>query len=412
MAIANASENDHYPHILPSLLPLLQRGGLKPLHIGQKKLLPIVQGGMGVGVSAHSLAGTVAACGGIGTIASVDLRHLHPDLAAQTRRARGETGKAQIEAANQEALRREIRVARTLSQGRGIIAVNVMKALSAYQDYVATALQEGADALVVGAGLPLDLPDLAADYPNVALIPILSDARGVKIILKKWARANRLPAAIVIEHPGYAGGHLGAASVGDLHDARFDFEIVIPETLAVLRELGLEDQVPIIAAGGIRSHGDIQRMQSLGAAAAQLGTAFAVTAEGDASLAFKEILAGAREQDMVEFISVAGLPARAVKTPWLAHYLEKVEKLQARAKEKAQCIKSFDCLAHCGLRDGNGKVGQFCIDHQLTLAYKGEGNKGLFFRGVGDLPFGNQIRSVRDLITTLLSSDPDLCLQS
>jgi nitronate monooxygenase len=109
---------------------------------------------------------------------------------------------------------------------------------------------------------------------------------------------------------------------------------------------------------------------------------------------------------------VAGLPARAVKTPWLAHYLEKVEKLQARAKEKAQCIKSFDCLAHCGLRDGNGKVGQFCIDHQLTLAYKGEGSKGLFFRGIGDLPFGNQIRSVRDLITTLLSSDPDLCLQS
>ena len=92
--------------------------------------------------------------------------------------------------------------------------------------------------------------------------------------------------------------------------------------------------------------------------------------------------------------------------------LMRAEKLQARAKEKAQCIKSFDCLAHCGLRDGNGKVGQFCIDHQLTLAYQGEGNKGLFFRGVGDLPFGNQIRSVRELITTLLSSDPDLCLQS
>ena len=120
MAIANASENDQYPHILPSLLSLLQRGGLKPLHIGEKKLLPIVQGGMGVGVSAHSLAGTVAACGGIGTIASVDLRHLHPDLAEQTRRARGETGKAQIEAANQEALRREIRVAKALSQGQPI----------------------------------------------------------------------------------------------------------------------------------------------------------------------------------------------------------------------------------------------------------------------------------------------------
>jgi nitronate monooxygenase len=137
-----------------------------------------------------------------------------------------------------------------------------------------------------------------------------------------------------------------------------------------------------------------------------------VTAEGDASPAFKEILAGAREEDMVEFVSVAGLPARAVKTPWLAHYLEKVEKLQARAKEKAQCIKSFDCLAHCGLRDGNGKVGQFCIDHQLTLAYKGEGAKGLFFRGVGDLPFGKQIRSVKDLMSALLMANATICPQN
>lgn len=412
MVDAKATLHDQQPHILPSLQPLLEQGGLAPLKIAGRTLLPIVQGGMGVGVSAHSLAGTVASCGGIGTIASVDLRHLHTDLAEQTHRARGEEGKVLIEAANQEALRREIRVAKELAQGRGMIAVNVMKALSAYQDYVTTALQEGVDALVVGAGLPLDLPDLAADYPNVALIPILSDARGVKIIMKKWARAHRLPGAIVIEHPGYAGGHLGAASVGDLHDARFDFETVIPETRAVLREFGVEDVVPIIAAGGIRSYEDIRRMQSLGAAAAQLGTAFAVTAEGDASPAFKEILAGAREEDMVEFVSVAGLPARAVKTPWLAHYMEKVEKLQARAKEKAQCIKYFDCLAHCGLRDGNGKVGQFCIDHQLTLAYKGEGNKGLFFRGVGDLPFGNQIRSVKDLMSTLLMANAKICPQS
>ena len=412
MAHAHAVSHDPMPHILPTLQPLLQQGGLKPLAMGGRTLLPIVQGGMGVGVSAHSLAGTVAACGGVGTIASVDLRHLHRDLAEQTRKVRGEEGKRLIDAANQEALKREIRVAKELAQGRGMIAVNVMKALSAYQSYVTTALHAGADALVVGAGLPLDLPELAADFPEAALIPILSDARGVKIIMKKWARANRLPAAIVLEHPGYAGGHLGAASVSDLHDTRFDFDTVIPETLAVLREFGVEDSVPIIAAGGIRSYEDIRRMQSLGAAAAQLGTAFAVTAEGDASPAFKEILAGAREEDMVEFVSVAGLPARAVKTPWLAHYLEKVEKLQARAKEKAQCIKSFDCLAHCGLRDGNGKVGQFCIDHQLTLAYKGEGAKGLFFRGVGDLPFGNQIRSVKDLMSALLMANASICPQN
>lgn len=380
---------------------LLADSKLKPLMMNGKTFLPIVQGGMGVGVSAHSLAGTVARYGGIGTIASVDLRHLHKDLADATHRVKGDDAKALIDNANREALRREITAAKTIADGRGLIAVNVMKALSAYALYIRTALEAGADALVVGAGLPLDLPELAADYPHVALIPILSDARGVKVIMKKWARQNRLPSAIVLEHPGYAAGHLGAGSVADLHNERFDFEKVIPETRAVLREFGAES-IPIIAAGGIRSHEDILRIQSLGGAAVQLGTPFAVTTEGDASAGFKAVLANATDEDMVEFLSVAGLPARAVKTPWLTHYLEKLEKLQARAKEKAHCIKFFDCLAHCGLRDGNAKVGQFCIDHQLTQAFKGFGEKGLFFRGQGKLPFGDQIRSVHELLTVLL----------
>ena len=380
---------------------LLANSTLKPLQIQGKTLLPIVQGGMGVGVSAHSLAGTVAKHGGIGTIASVDLRHLHKDLAEATHKAKGDGAKELIDNANREALRREIAAAKEIAQGNGMIAVNVMKALSAYELYIKTALEAGADALVVGAGLPLDLPELAADYPNVALIPILSDARGVKVIMKKWARQNRLPSAIVLEHPGYAAGHLGAGSVADLSNERFDFEKVIPETLAVLKEFGAEP-IPVIAAGGIRTHEDIVRIQSLGGAAVQLGTPFAVTAEGDASAGFKAVLANAKDEDMVEFLSVAGLPARAVKTPWLEHYLDKLEKLQARAKEKAHCIKFFDCLAHCGLRDGNAKVGQFCIDHQLTQAFKGFGEKGLFFRGKGKLPFGDQIRTVQELLTVLL----------
>ena len=384
-----------------SLNQLLAASTLKPLQMQGKTLLPIVQGGMGVGVSAHSLAGTVAKHGGIGTIASVDLRHLHKDLADATHKAKGEDAKALIDNANREALRREIAAAKEIAQGNGMIAVNVMKALSAYELYIQTALEAGADALVVGAGLPLDLPELAADYPDVGLIPILSDARGVKIVMKKWARFNRLPSAIVLEHPGYAAGHLGAGSVADLHNERFDFEKVIPETLAVLKEFGA-DSIPVIAAGGIRTHEDILRIQALGGAAVQLGTPFAVTTEGDASAGFKAVLANATDEDMVEFLSVAGLPARAVKTPWLAHYLEKLEKLQARAKEKAHCIKFFDCLAHCGLRDGNAKMGQFCIDHQLTQAFKGFGDKGLFFRGTGKLPFGDQIRSVQELLTLLL----------
>lgn len=385
---------------------LLRSGALKPLTLQGKTLLPIVQGGMGVGVSAHSLAGTVASCGGVGTIASVDLRHLHPDLQEKTHRLKGPEAKAVIDAANIEALRREIEAAKLKSNGAGLIAVNVMKALTEYEAYVDAALRFGADLIVVGAGLPLDLPDLAENYPNVGLVPILSDARGVQIVLKKWQKKGRLPAAVIIEHPAHAGGHLGASSVDDLNNDKFAFEKVIPETLEVLKSLGLGDEVPLIVAGGIRTHADIKKMQDLGAAAVQMGTAFAVTTEGDASEAFKHVLADAEESDLVEFQSVAGLPARAVRTPWLSHYLDHEAKLKAKAKEKPSCIKSFDCLAHCGLRDGLAKMGQFCIDHHLAAAFRGDLKKGLFFRGSGNLPFGKEIRSVKELIAGLLQPQP------
>ena len=144
--------------------------------------------------------------------------------------------------------------------------------------------------------MPLDLPDLAADHPDVALIPILSDARGVALVVKKWARKGRLPDAIVIEHPRYAGGHLGAAKVEDLADPRFDFENVLPAVLAFFRAEGIEPgTIPLIPAGGINHHDATSReLLALGASAVQLGTAFAVTEEGDADIAFKRVLAQAR----------------------------------------------------------------------------------------------------------------------
>jgi nitronate monooxygenase len=273
---------------------------------------------------------------------------------------------------------------------------------------VKRALEAGIDAVVVGAGLPLDLPDLAREHPRTLLIPILSDARGVQLIIKKWERKQRLPDAIVIEHPRLAGGHLGAARIDDLQDTRFDFERVIPESLAFMRSAGLEKAVPLIAAGGIRSHADIARVQALGAAGVQLGTPFAVTTEGDAHPAFKQVLADARDEDMVEFTSVAGLPARAVATPWLKAYLQIERKLQAVSHVKKRCTKAFDCLAQCGLRDGLPGWGQFCIDNQLAAALRGDVKKGLFFRGAGALPFGNQIRSVRELMERLLAREAAL----
>jgi nitronate monooxygenase len=394
----------HHHHLPPDAQDLLQRSGLKALEIAGRSLLPVVQGGMGIGISGHRLAGSVAAAGGMGTLSSVDLRRHHPDLMDRTRElAPGQEAKEGINAANLEAIDREIKAARERAGGKGLLAINVMRAVSEYAANVTRALEAGIDAVVVGAGLPLDLPDLAKEHPKVALIPILSDARGVQLLVKKWERKKRLPDAIVIEHPRLAGGHLGAAKIADLHDTRFDFENVIPHVRQFFKEAGYEQHIPLIAAGGIRSHEDIARLQALGADAVQLGTAFAVTEESDAHAEFKRVLAEAREEDMVEFTSVAGLPARAVGTPWLRAYMKLEPKLQAVAHAKSRCTKSFDCLGQCGLRDGLPGWGQFCIDNQLAAALRGDVKKGLFFRGAGRLPFGDQIKSVRELMQRLLT---------
>jgi nitronate monooxygenase len=400
-------------HVDADLAGRFNGSGLKAMSLAGRALLPIVQGGMGIGVSGHKLAGAVAAMGGVGTLSCVDLRRHHPDLMARTqglssRIGHDEETKALINEANLEAVEREVKAARLRAEGKGLLAMNVMRAVSDYAAYVKRSLEAGIDAVVVGAGLPLDLPDLAQDHPKALLIPILSDSRGVQLIIKKWERKKRLPDAIVIEHPRLAGGHLGAARIADLNDPRFDFDRVIPEVMAFMRSAGIEKDIPLIAAGGIRSHEDIRRLQDMGAAGVQLGTPFAVTEEGDAHPAFKRVLAEARDEDMVEFTSVAGLPARAVNTPWLKAYLKIEHKLQAVSHAKKRCTKAFDCLAQCGLRDGLPGWGQFCIDNQLAAAMRGDVKKGLFFRGTGALPFGSQIRSVRELMAYLLTREQAL----
>jgi nitronate monooxygenase len=367
-----------------------------------RSLLPIVQGGMGVGISAHRLAGAVARLGAVGTISSVDLRRHHPDLMAATGKSRD---RAAIRKANLTALDREIRAALGIAQGRGVVAVNVMRAVSQYADYVRQACESGAQAIVAGAGLPLDLPELAAAWPDVALVPILSDSRGVAIVLKKWLRKNRLPDAIVIEHPRHAGGHLGAAKPEALDDPKFEFARVLEEIFALFRELSIEpSRIPLIAAGGIASADEARVLFDLGASAVQLGTAFAVTEEGDAHPEFKRVLVQARPEDIVVFMSVAGLPARAVRTPWLERYLERLPQLQAHAARKKECTLAWDCLEVCGLRDGKREIGQFCIDQRLAFALAGDVNRGLFFRGGGRLPFGEAIRPVRDLVELMLGA--------
>ncbi|SFN86070.1 nitronate monooxygenase [Formivibrio citricus] len=386
-------------HSLPSLI------------IKGKSLLPVVQGGMGVGISAHRLAGAVAREGAVGTIASVDLRHHHEDLVEASKKTKLQD---ELDALNCVALDREIRLAKETAQGNGMVAVNVMKAVDAHARYVRQACESGADAIVMGAGLPLDLPEMTADYPNVALIPILSDSRGIGVVLKRWMKKGRLPDAIVIEHPGHAAGHLGAPNVESLNDPKFCFERVLSETRALFETLEIAmDRIPLIVAGGINSFDKVKHYLAQGASAVQLGTAFAVTKECDAHQNFKEVLATARKEDIVEFMSVAGLPARAVMTPWLKTYLGRLDKLQANAKaDLARCTQGLNCLSVCGLRDGLAKAGQFCIDMKLSSAMRGEVGKGLFFRGADPLPFGDQIRSVRELLTYMLTGEKPADLQT
>ncbi len=374
------------------------------LKLRDRELLPIIQGGMGVGISAHKLAGNVAKQGAIGTIASIDLRVHHPDLMERTHRTKDRTV---IDEANMEALDREIKGAREIAGPEGFIAVNVMRAVDRYPELVKQACDSGANAIIMGAGLPFELPELTKDYPEVALIPILSEERGVRAVLKRWMRKGFLPDAIVLEHPRYAGGHLGAPKPEDINNPRFDFKRVLAEIPKVFEQLKL-DPIPLLPAGGINSFAKIKELFSQGASGVQIGTPFAVTEEGDAHPNFKNVLLEAKPEDIVTFMSTAGLPARAVLTPWLKKYLEREERVRSRATpDKAKCAVWFECLTHCGLKDGDPASGQFCIDTQLEAAVMGNVEKGLFFRGSEALPFGNQLRSVHDLLAFLLTGvDP------
>jgi len=384
-----------------------------PLKIRDRDVLPIIQGGMGVGISGHRLAGAVAKEGAVGTVASVDLRRLYPDIMQRLRKCHDP---AVHGAANVEALDREVRAAREIAGPNGFIAVNVMRALSNYAELVVQACRSGANAIISGAGLPFDLPELTQEFKDVALIPILSEERGVRVVLKKWGRKGRLPDAIVIEHPRFAGGHLGATRIEEVNDTRFGFARVLAETDKVFQELGIPfHKIPLILAGGVNSFEKMRELFGLGASGVQVGTPFAVTQECDAHQNFKRVLAEAEPKDIVTFMSTAGLPARAVLTPWLRRYLVKEERLRAHASvdpNENKCPSKVQCLSSCGFKDGNPAAGQFCIETQLAAAQRGNIEQGLFFRGSEALPFGTEIRAVRELLEYLLTGARPAALSS
>ncbi len=337
---------------------------------------PIVQGGMGVGISLHRLASAVANEGGIGVIAAAMIGMREPDVASNP------------QGANIRALQTELRKARELTQGA--IGVNIMVVLTDFANLVRTAVEEKADVIFAGAGLPMDLPKHLLDTCEAKkeefrtkLVPIVSSARAASLICKKWvSRFGTLPDAFVVEGPK-AGGHLGFKPE-DLDNPAFSLEKVIPETVEAMKVF--EDQkgraIPVIAAGGVYSGADIKRFLDLGAAGVQMGTRFVATHECDADIRFKQSIVNAGSDDITIIKSPVGLPGRAIKN----RFLEALEE----GKKNFRCI--FHCISTC-----DPKSSPYCIAAALLNAMKGNLEKGFTFTGANAFRV-DSIVSVRELM--------------
>jgi len=346
---------------------------IPPLRIGNLTVpLPIIQGGMGVRVSLARLAAAVANEGGIGTIAAVGLGDI-------------ETSMLDFERACREALIYEIRRAKGLTKDP--IAVNIMGVLSNARDLIETSVREGIKFIVMGASLPLRLPEMIED-PSVNLVPIISSGRAADIVLRTWDKRYRRTAdAVILEGP-LAGGHLGFSIEQLQEPERYALSVLLPEVLAAAKPF--EDKygrkIPVIAAGGIYTGTDIARMLEAGASGVQMATRFVCTPECEVAPEFKSAYLEAREEDIVIIKSPVGLPGRAIRNRFL-------RRLEAGEREKIKC--PYQCLATCNVAEA-----RYCIALALVNAYQGNMEKGLVFCGQNAYRC-DRIVSVHDLIAEL-----------
>lgn len=319
---------------------------------GKTAKRPIVQGGMGVGVSLSSLAGNVAKQGGIGTITGVHPGFKEPDFKENPLKA------------NLRGIGRELEKAREIAPD-GIIGFNFMTVMNHYEECVREAINCGADFIVSGAGLPMNLPKYAAGS-EAAIIPIVSSSRALKLIARNWQRQGRLPDAVVVEGP-LAGGHLGF-KYSDMVGGTFDsLEDCLTDVLGHVRELEEANgvKIPVIAGGGVRSHADVERLVKLGASGVQVGTMFVATEECDAALPFKQAYLNSTEESVQLIQSPVGLAARAIYNP----FLQKVDEMG-----RIPVQKCYQCMGHCKPAET-----KYCISQALIDSVQGK--EGLVFCG-------------------------------
>jgi nitronate monooxygenase len=333
---------------------------------------------MGVGISLSNLAAAVANAGGIGVIATPGIGQFEPDYDSNPRNA------------NTRGLQKEIRKAKAMTSG--IIGVNVMVALSNFDELVQCSVDEKADVLFLGAGLPLKLPEtLPLDRLNevtTKFVPIVSSGRAANLIFKSWQkRYNRVPDAVVVEGP-LAGGHLGF-SKEQIGDPDYALEKIVPEVVDAVKpyEDIFNKSIPVIAGGGIYTGADIHRIMELGAQGVQMATRFVATHECDASDKFKEVYLNCKKEDIILIDSPVGMPGRAIRNEFL-------ERVSSGIKETFKC--SWKCLRSC-----NFKNVPYCIARALTNAKIGDLDAGFAFAGANAYRV-DKIISVKELVDTLV----------
>ncbi|MEJ2200191.1 MAG: nitronate monooxygenase family protein [Desulfuromonadaceae bacterium] len=342
------------------------------LTIGRHQVpYPLIQGGMGVRISAANLAGHVALCGGIGLIASAGIGLNSPFY----------DGKNYF-TADPLALKDELRKAYAIAPN-GVIGTNCMVAVTNYDEMVRASCEGGAKIIVSGAGLPLNLPELTVDFPEVALVPIVSSVKAAELIARKWQRGfNRMPDAVVVEDPDTAGGHLGA-KLEDIGTGEYDQYATVRGVKAYFRDVWQLD-IPVIAAGGIWNRDDMIHALKEGADGVQVASRFVCTEECDASDAFKQMYLDCCQEDIGLIMSPAGLPGRAI--------LKNFDKIRQRdVGLQVRCPSA--CLKKCSYKSAQER---FCIVHALDRAQRGDVETGLVFCGTNAWK-ARRIETVKDI---------------
>lgn len=328
---------------------------MRPLIIGDLVAkIPIIQGGMGVGVSRSRLAGAVAKEGGIGIISTAQIGYDEPDF-----------NKHQIET-NLEAIDKHVKLAKKMADD-GVVGVNIMVATKQYERYVKAACEAGADVIISGAGLPITLPGLVKGF-QTKIAPIVSSIRAASVILKMWDKKYKATADFIVIEGPEAGGHLGFSKDQLDHVEELDYDSEIKGIIDTKKEYEdrYQKKIPVIVAGGIFDKEDIAHVLELGADGVQIATRFVVTEECDASDEYKKAYLDAKKEDIKIVISPVGMPGRAIENP----FLKKVE------MGKMAISKCFNCLEHC-----NPKEAPYCITQALINAVEGKVDEGLIFCG-------------------------------